>query len=68
MPSHFIVPASNTGFELIELVAGKGKYSYQIQYETFKGITTGHHHNDKYVYGLPVKGKCKIIQGYYGKV
>lgn len=67
MPSHFIVPASNTGFELIELVAGKGKYSYQIQYETFKGITTGHHHNDKYVYGLPVKGKCKIIQGYYGK-
>lgn len=67
MPSHFIVPALNTGYELIELVAGKGKYSYQIHFESFKGITTGHHHNDKYVYGLPVKGSYKIIQGYFGK-
>ncbi len=67
LPSHFVVPANAQNFVLTELVAGKGKYNYLVTFESFKGIATGHHHNDGYPYLIPVRLPYKVIQGYYGK-
>ncbi|MBK8110142.1 MAG: M23 family metallopeptidase [Saprospiraceae bacterium] len=63
----FVIPGKAKTHELTTLKAGKGKFAYHVQYESTKGINTGHHHDDNYVYDLPVSQPIKIIQGYGGR-
>ncbi|MBK8850675.1 MAG: M23 family metallopeptidase [Saprospiraceae bacterium] len=64
---NFVIPPKTTDLQLTTLKAGKGKYAYHVQFESTKGINTGHHHDDHYIYSIPVSQPIKIIQGYGGK-
>ena len=63
----FVIPPKAKDHELTTLRAGKGKFAYHVQYESTKGINTGHRHDDQFIYGIPVSQPIKIIQGYGGR-